>query len=115
MKKLRKPSVVVALAVMLTLGLVSPASAASKTYYGPDGCYVQGSNNSSRAWTNTGGGQCEALQVRAYYASGSWVGWSSWYGPSNYNYATTPTFSNVQKSEHRYRIAGGSVNVMPVP
>src|SRR5690554_1255201 len=71
MKKLRKPSVIVALTVLLTLGLVSPASAASKTYTGPDGCTVTGTNNSSRAWTNAGGGQCEVFEVRAYYASGS--------------------------------------------
>src|SRR5690554_157478 len=114
-EKLRKPSVIVALTVLLTLGLVSPASAASKTYTGPDGCTVTGTNNSSRAWTNAGGGQCEVFEVRAYYASGSWVGWSAWYTRSTWAYATTPNFSNVQNSQHRYKIAGGAITVMAVP
>jgi hypothetical protein len=101
-----------AAALALALGPVLPASAATRTYTGSDGCAVHVWNSTSYDWakTDASGGYCAVGSIRHYYTVSGWAGWSQWYAGSS-TYAETPRLAELSKSEHQFSIHGVAYDI----
>jgi hypothetical protein len=112
MKSKFRSIVMVAAALALALGPVLPASAATRTFTGPDGCAINLWNSTSYDWatTNGSGGYCAVGSIRHYYTVPGWAGWSQWY-PGSSTYAETPRLAELSKSEHQFSIHGVAYDI----
>ena len=108
----RKPRLILmgAAALGLAFGPALPASAGALvySYAGSNPCWLAITNNTTldNAVTESSGSYCVVGDIRHYYGTSGYVGWTQWRPSGSTQYSYTLPQAELIKSEHKFSIHG---------